>query len=215
MTYRILIDKDSVVYDLSTPWYAAHNRDWPDHELCVEHVDDWDTAAQCRKAGCNADVYSYFHEPSVWSDGPILGKSDEITREWKQDFGSSVDIGFLTTAANPMAAQYSWEWLKKYFPHITNIMIVNTHIKHWVNADILIDDGIHNLTNFDGIAILYSQYWNVKAHDQFIVAKGNTDTEKWIEVNRLVRKAIMLLEAGFTHSVVNIILRSEKMIGVS
>lgn len=204
--YKILIDQDSTTYDLSTPWYAAHNRDYPDHDLRVEDVDGWDTSAICKRANCAADIYSYFTEPQVWQDGTVLGNSDQITKQWQKDL-KNVELAFLTTTPNALAATYKLEWKEKYFPHIKPMMIVNDHVKHWVCGDILIDDGIHNLTNWQGIAILYSQYWNL-TEDRFPRAKGNTDVEKWLDVDRLVRLAIKLLDDGLDHKTIQDILKT-------
>lgn len=209
MTYRILLDQDSVVYDLSTVWYAQHNKDYPNHKLCIEH---WDTAAVCKSVGCEADVYSYFNNPETWTDGTVLGYSDVITRLWQQDY-PDIELAFVTTASNNMSTVHKGEWLDKYFPHIKPRFIVNAHIKHWINGDILIDDGIHNVEHFRGIRILYDQARN-RNTDEYIRAVGNTDEDKWKEVDRIVRKAIKLLDDGLNHNIIELVLRHEQRIGL-
>lgn len=205
--YRILIDQDSVLYDLSDPWYGQHNKDYPDHELKPEDVKGWDTRQVCIDNNCAADIYSYFHKPETWTDGGILGNSNYITHIWQQEL--PVELGILTTAANAMSTTHKVEWLQENFPHIKNIMIVvKAHIKHWVQGDIMIDDGIHNLEHFQGIRILYDQAWN-REETQFIRASGETDAEKWRNVDKLVRSAILLLDNGYTHETIENILKEQ------
>jgi 5'-nucleotidase len=198
---RIILDKDSVVYDLSTVWYAEHNKDHPDHDLRVEDVDVWNTAEVCKRNNCGADIYSYFKNPRVWTDGKIIGNSVKITTYWQKSY-PELELGFLTTAANPLAAKLSWEWLDINFPHIKEKMIVNTHIKHWVTGDIMIDDAPHNLEHFTGISILYNQPWNQGDN-------GLLRADDWDHVDYLVRRSLKMLDQGFAHKEIENILYLE------
>ena len=197
MTYRILLDKDSVVYDLATPWYAMHNAEYPDHILHVRDVDTWHTDEICKRVECPADIYKYFLYPEVWTLGKVLGNSNHITQRWMQEY--AIELGFVTTVANPLAAQHSWKWLQKHFPHVPSICMVTTHIKSWIQGDILIDDGVHNLEHFSGIRILYTQPWNIYAQHDYISVFGSTDDEKWKYLDILVIECVRLLSLGYTH----------------
>lgn len=212
MTYRILIDQDSVLYDLSSPWYGAHNKDYPDHHLKAEDITGWNTQQVCDDNNCTANIYSYFDNPDIWSNGDVLGNSNEITREWLDTY-KDIELGILTTAANAMSMPHKIAWLQKHFPHIKNIMVVyKAHIKHWVSGDILIDDGLHNVENFTGIRILYGQPWNNNGGEKYLRVDGNNDHEKWLRVDMLVRRAILLLDNGYNHRTVENILKDQKVI---
>lgn len=160
---RILVDQDSVLYDLSTPWYDLHNQDYGHiHTITIDDVVGWDTSQVCKDNSCPSDIYSYFNNPSVWTYGNPIEDSQYVTKLWV-DYGYT--LGILTTAANTLSLPHKVEWLQLHFPHISNILLVyKTHIKHWVEGDILIDDGIHNLEKFTGISILYDQPWNRAEH---------------------------------------------------
>jgi 5'(3')-deoxyribonucleotidase len=198
--YRIIIDQDSVLYDLSTPWYAQHNRDFPEHNLKVEDVYCWDTQQICNDNGCSANIYSYFDNPETWTDGSIIENSREITENWQKDL--DVELGVMTTAANALSMPLKVQWLKANVPHIKNLCIVNGHIKHWIQGDILIDDYHKNLTEWQGIGILFSQEWN-KDVDRL---RANN----WTHVDYLVRRSIQLLDEGLSHKAVELYLRSEQ-----
>lgn len=207
MTYRIWLDMDSVIYDLSSAWYSQHNEDYPNHDLRIEHVTGWDTQEICRLAGCDSDIYSYFNNPKTWTQGAILGNSNNITQTWLADI-PNIHLGILTTAANGMSMPLKVEWLTTHFPHIKDIVIVNGHLKHLVSGDILIDDAIHNVQNYPGIRILYDQTWN-RDNDAFIRANGKTDEEKWLEVDRQVRRAIQMLDNGYSHKTIERVLKDK------
>src|SRR5882724_4556548 len=135
---RLWFDVDGVVYDLSTPWFTAHNKDFPEHDLRIEDVTEWDTAKQCRDNNCTANIYSYFNNPSLWTDGSIITGADIYLKHLSER--SDIEIGFLTTTPNAIAASLKIEWLNKHFPYVKNIVIVNRDLKHLISGDILVDD---------------------------------------------------------------------------
>lgn len=158
---RIWIDMDGVIYDFHTLWLQAHNEDYPEHRLRVEDIISWDASLACRQVDCPADIYSYFTRKDVWTDGSAIGNSQQITQQW---INKGHELGIISTLPStvPYAAVYKTEWLNIHFPHIKDIVFVNGHLKGYINGDILIDDGIHNLTNPNIIGILYTQPWNKK-----------------------------------------------------
>jgi len=198
MTYRIFTDQDSVIYNLSEIWYGLHNIDYPNHNLRVEDVNGWDTAEVCKRVGCIADIYSYFDNPKVWTDGTVICGADYYTKKWYNE--NIADLGILTTAANGMSMPHKMKWLKDNFPYIKDIIMVNGHIKHLIRGDILIDDAIHNLEKWEGIAILFDQPWNQE--------HNGLRAKSWYEVDILVRDAIELLDDNYTHKEIEVILKT-------
>lgn len=194
----IFIDQDNTIYDLATPWYGAHNKDYPQHDLQPEHIKGWDTQAVCTAAGCPADIYSYFNCVELWRDGGIIEGAKEVIDQWRAE--DLADLGIITTASNAMSMPYKVEWLEKNFPHIKDILVNHkTHVKHLLRGDILIDDGIHNLTKWQGVAILFTQAWNEENKD---LPRANS----WHEVDIMVRDAIDLLDRDFKHDFVQTVL---------
>ena len=201
MKRRIWIDQDNTIYDLSKPWYGAHNKDYPQHDLQPEHITGWDTQAVCNAVGCPADIYSYFNCTELWTDGEVIAGSKKVIDMWhKYDMA---DLGIITTASNAMSMPYKVEWLQREFPYIKDIVVNHkTHVKHLLRGDILIDDGIHNLTHWQGIGILYAQPWN----------QGDTGlirANDWDEVDWLVRRSLVLLDQGYDHKEIESILYLE------
>lgn len=201
MPYRIWIDQDSVLYDLHGPWLRYHNDEYPNHVLTKEDHTGWDANKACVDAGCGADVYKYFDVPGLWLDGDPLPHSQRITHSWLRDL--PVELGIITTAANPASMTYKMVWLEQYFPYIKDIFMCHrTHIKHFVRGDILIDDGLHNLKQWEGISVCFTQPWNTEGD---VLRAGN-----WKEVNTIVRKALALLATGTKHKEAERILKEQQ-----
>lgn len=188
---RILIDMDGVVYDLSEIWFEQHNADFPEHMLTIDQVTQWDTQQACNAVGCKSNIYSYFSNERTWTHGKRIAGSREFTRYLSVE---GYELGFLTTVPKnvPQAAGWKLKWAEDNFPHIPDIMIVNGHIKHWVKADILIDDAPHNLEHFEGVSILFDQPWNQHV-DNYPRAKS------WYEVYHMIHYTQDLLRNGYSY----------------
>lgn len=180
---RILIDMDSVICDFIDPWYGLHNAEYGHiHKMVKSEVYTWNTAQICKDHNCPADIYGYFNNPKVWTDGIVISNSVDITKQW---LTVGYELGVITTASNAMSLTHKQEWLDKYFPHIRNVMMVNGHIKHWVMGDFLIDDAIHNHDGFEGISVLYDGAWN-----------QGTDLPRardWNHVEKIIARGVSLL----------------------
>ncbi len=177
---RILIDKDSVLYEMNALWFGRHNERygyW--HILTDEETVEWESGQRCKAANCPADIFEDFTDPKFWIDGKPIAGSVDITRQWVKD---GHEVGVITNAANSIAAKPSMDWLGIYYPHIENVILTSAGIKYWVVGDILIDDAIHNHIGFQGISIVYGQPWN-KRNTKFIRARD------WNHVNLIVARA--------------------------
>lgn len=155
---RILIDMDDTLVKFSDRWYNKHNAEFGHiHELVFGA--GWEDGSRCKDANCDADIFKYFNDADLWSDGEPLPDSITVTQRWT-NIGHELSIITKVPSKHIEAAQYKYIGLQKHFSHITPIFFVNEHTKHWIQADVLIDDGIHNHSGFTGISLLYDQPWN-------------------------------------------------------
>src|SRR5215216_4704364 len=134
--YTIWVDQDSVIYDLSTPWYKMHNEENPNHEIRVEDVDEWDHTNLCASAGCDANIYTYLDRKLVWEVGGVIGNSQEIIAGWKVD--NLAKVGILTSAISSVSPSLKMNWLENHFRFIDRIAIVSGIRKSEMRGDILI-----------------------------------------------------------------------------
>lgn len=157
-----------------------HNKDHgKKHKLTKDTVSDWDVSKVCKENDCSADTYGYFKEENLWIAGDVIPGSIVTTKKWVLQ---GHELGIITRVAHPVATKPSWDWINLWFPHIPDIMMVTGDIKYWVQADILIDDAIHNHKGFQGISILLDQRWN-RQNNTLIRARD------WNHVEAIVARA--------------------------
>ncbi|KIN27533.1 hypothetical protein B4072_2107 [Bacillus subtilis] len=66
------------------------------------------------------------------------------------------EVYVVTTATNhPESLKAKLEWLTEHFSFIPHSNVVLCGNKSIIKADIMIDDGIHNLESFEGMKILF------------------------------------------------------------
>lgn len=202
MKRTIWIDQDSVLYDLHTPWLRMHNDEYPDHIATIEDHTSWDVDKACKAVGCPGNMRKYFDAPELWTEGIPIKDSQRVVFKWSQN--KNIEVGVLTTAANGMCMPYKLAWLSGYYPYIKNVIMVNTHLKHMVRGDILIDDGLHNLEDWQGVGICYTQPWN---KDVEVLRAHN-----WSDVDKLVERALAMLNDGDNHDQVQEYLEFEQYV---
>jgi 5'(3')-deoxyribonucleotidase len=75
------------------------------------------------------------------------------------------------------------QWVKHNLPFLDiNKQLIFTGAKHLINADIMIDDGVHNLENFEGIKILFKRPWNEKDEPKFKYHKFRFVVSSWDQI---------------------------------
>ena len=153
----VAFDQDGVLADLTTPWLEAYNKGYNDN-LKAEDITDWDFH-QFVKPECGTNIYKYLSLPEFYSDLPVMPGAQEATRAI-QVMGYEVMI----VSASPKAAyRDKYEWLQEHFSNIPSDNIMFVRNKSLVRADILVDDGVHNLLAFEkagGIPIIFDQPYN-------------------------------------------------------
>lgn len=177
---RILIDMDGVLYDLQKEWLARYNKDYNDNLLNTDIL-TWDMHKYVK---CGKRIYDYFDDPTIYRSGELIHNAYNVTKRW---FDGGHELAIVTAYARDVGATEKARWLRKHFPHIKNVMIQRGHIKHWVHADLLIDDGYHNLEHFQGLGILFTQTHNV----QHLELPNNIKrAHNWLEIEELVDNSI-------------------------
>lgn len=182
---RILIDQDSVLYDLCSVWYGQNSQYHKDfnHWFSSEEQTDWDVT-KFVVPECGSKIYDYFSNPELWNIGKPVANSIEVTQKLVED---GHELVIVTTAATPESLAPKWNWLKEYFPHIKDVIICNGKQKHMIIGDILIDDAPHNLEGFIGIPILFTQPWNKSYEDKNWFLRAYS----WLDIYDVIRLAVM------------------------
>lgn len=138
MKLRILVDMDEVLCDLLTPWLAWYNARWND-TLKREALTTFDIH-DFVKPECGHAIYSFFDEVSYETFEPVKGAIEGLTRL----HADGHDIAVCTAIAGP-SADTKISWLLSRLPWLQKKGIFTGHQKHWIKADVFIDDAMHNL----------------------------------------------------------------------
>lgn len=167
---RIAIDQDQVLADLNSKWLRVYNEEWNDN-LCHHDITDWNISA-FTKPQCGVKMYEIIERPGFYSDLDIIAGAGRGVRELK-----AMGCDITVVSASPMTAYTDKHiWLNKHFPEIDNIIFAQD--KSWISADVMIDDGTHNLETFNGYKLLYDMPYNKSEH-RFARMKDWEEIVEW------------------------------------
>lgn len=79
----------------------------------------------------------------------VQPKAVEVTQELINQ-GHEV---YVITSTQPENMKFKEDWLKKHFPHLDKLIMVQD--KNMIKVDVLIDDSLEQLDNFDGHKIVF------------------------------------------------------------
>jgi len=154
----IAVDVDEVCADLISHWVRLYNLQWND-DLKVEDIHGWNIDSYV-KPECGKAIYHLLSRPGMY-DGvsPVPG-----AREAVEELRKLGRVVFLSSCARgTMDAKFSWlqrhGFLPNTGPAIADFIVAKD--KWLVGADILFDDGVHNVDAFKGIAYLVSAHHNL------------------------------------------------------
>jgi 5'-nucleotidase len=170
----VAVDVDDVIADSVPELLRRYNADYND-SLKPEDITAWDLT-KFVKPECGTEIYKYFDEPDFYSRVfPIDGAVRGVTL-----LQMNHRVVFVTA---PLAGSSAKKrWLEKLGLLNNDRNYVESKDKSLIFADVLIDDGIHNLMGFRGDRIIYNQPWNAEGFVQSAFrARG------WIDVVDFVR----------------------------
>ncbi|WP_407632936.1 5' nucleotidase, NT5C type [Bacillus velezensis] len=143
----IAIDMDQVLADLLSDWVAYINA-YDDPFLKDEDILCWDIS---KYSNTQNNVYRHL-DYDLFRNLNVIEGSQRVVKELTKKY----EVYVVTTATNhPESLKAKLEWLTKYFPFIPPSNVVLCGNKNIIKADIMIDDGIHNLETFEGMKILF------------------------------------------------------------
>ena len=172
----IAVDVDDVVADLPSIWYALYNREYND-DLAPERVLSWDTHKYV-KPECGERIYRYLDEPELYNAVlPVPGALEGV--QLLRYYGHRVV--FVTSAVPKQMGRKYWWLIAHHFLYGKDSRedYVEATDKSLIRADALVDDGPHNLENFQGTRVLFTRPHNHAAKDYHRV-------NSWKEVVRLL-----------------------------
>lgn len=148
--FTVLIDLDSTVYDLLTPWLEWYNRNYND-SLRLQDIDRWSWHEIC-KPECGTKLYSFLNKKGLFSSlKPFDGALEAI----REVHALGIKQVFCSTIVGTTGAREKEDAIIRDFPFLgkASLVLVGKD-KDLVKGDVLVDDGPHNLKNFSGFKVL-------------------------------------------------------------
>lgn len=134
---RILIDMDGILCDLLSKWVATYNFETGD-ELLVSDITAWGVEHFMTRAVRPKEMIK---RPGFFDDlMPIHGAVGAV----KTLVMAGHDIRICSTPAGPDSARAKLDWCRRHLD-LDESSVILTHDKHWIDADVLIDDKPANI----------------------------------------------------------------------
>lgn len=165
----IAVDLDTTLNNLEEVWIDRYNKDYND-TLTPDDLVVWDTS-NIVKPECGKKVYDYLNEPGFFLSLAIK-KDARRVMEYLQTFA---DV-YIVTAYHHKSCSDKGDWVEKYLPNFNLRNLVFLNDKFMFNADILIDDGAHNIEAYKHDVILFNAPHNQHLEDRFI------RLHNWLEI---------------------------------
>lgn len=125
-------------------------------------------------------VNDYFKRDGWFAD--VMPRQDaiEVLQQLRQD-----NEVFVVTAYHPNACKDKYNMVTKHFPFIDGRNIIFCNHKYLIDADYIVDDGMHNLVNFKGQPIVFDKPWN-RGCDKTNDGRQIPRVFNWYEVVRTI-----------------------------
>ena len=174
---RILIDMDDTIELLLEAWVKKANALYGRDVKC-EDVKEWDVT-KAYPGLTHDEVYGVLKDPDFWfTVEPAPGAAEGVRRLMEEH-----EVYIVTVTPCDEIAPKMNNLIYRCFPYITWDRIVITGSKQLLSADVLIDDGPHNLIGGAYEKILvdapYNRDFDEKAH-------GMTRVRSWEEILKTV-----------------------------
>lgn len=133
----IIVDLDSTVVDLHPAWFGRYNERYGD-DLKAEDVVSWEVH---KFAKSGKAIYNILKEPEFFRHLPAIPGALLATQKLQHD-GHRIVI--VTSAPRFSHSDKAW-WVDHNMPWVDHDDVFLGHSKDLVFADVMIDDGPHNI----------------------------------------------------------------------
>ena len=173
MKFTILIDMDEVLTKTHDAWIEVYNSKGWSHRT-VDDIKGWDIH-KFVDVECGREIYDYVSKPGFYRNLEEV-KGAVVGMKLLKEMGHELIIVTATPEYALNAFAEKCRWVKDHLPFMPHGNIISCHRKDLIAGDILLDDGVHNLRDFKGIAVCYDRPGNqgfqsdmrVKSWSEFI-----------------------------------------------
>jgi 5'(3')-deoxyribonucleotidase len=176
---KIIIDLDDTLYDLCTPWIKYLNETTGKNIQPFE-ITNWNMSTYYPELS-KTELYRPLNDCMVWPEVEVFENAVETINEFMREGHEVV----FCTATHPIIVSKKMEQtVYRFFPNWDYHNLIICHKKDMIRGDVLIDDGPHNLKNFQGHRILFTapHNRNINAGVELSAIRCNN----WKDVQRTI-----------------------------
>lgn len=167
----IAIDMDDVLAELLNAWVDVVNKS-EDDNVVASNIIGWNVDAHFK---CGTKVYEYLSY-DLYRNLPVMHESQRVVKALSEKY----EIIIVTSATSYLdSLKAKVEWIHEHFDFIPLKNIILCGRKDFIKADIMIDDGVHNIETFDGRGLLFTAGHNL-TETRFERVNG------WLDVEQLL-----------------------------
>lgn len=145
----IAVDIDDVLIDLLGSWCECLNVKY-NLNISADDISEWDMS-KFYPMLTKDQIYDPIHRDSFWKS---VSPKPYAAHYLKKLIDDGFQI-YLCTATDYRNIQAKYEYvIDKYFPFIQWSHVIVAYNKQMIKADVLIDDGVHNLEGGEFIKVL-------------------------------------------------------------
>ncbi len=174
---RVLVDVDGVIRDMHSYMDKVYDREFP--EETRSPITEWHFY---KSYSIGKRVYDFAFKDfakEIFGDAPAYPGAAKFVKELSNR-GHRITI---CTSQNRYTSFVTMLWLNEHRIYYDDFYLTcytkNETPEKMIKGDILIDDGLHNLENFDGTQICFAQGWNTEF-------KGKYRTNNYEEILNII-----------------------------
>lgn len=170
---RVLVDMDGVLADVYHRFFELHEEE-TGTRLSVQDI------IGLKEAEAFPNQLKWVNTPGFFRSVPVMSGSQKGLRKLNKYF----ELVIVSMATEfPVCLTDKQLWLNDYFPFISWKQIVFCGNKNIIEADIMVDDHLKNLDNFNGKTIMFTQ-----PHNMNLPVSRHIRVESWGEIEMLLMK---------------------------
>lgn len=163
---------DGVLADVYHRFFELHEEDCG-IRLTVKDI------AGLKEAEAFPNLLNWVNSPGFFRTMPVMSGSQQGLRKLNDNF----DLVVVSMATEfPISLTDKQLWLNEHYPFISWKQIVFCGCKDIIKADIMIDDHLKNLDNFEGETLMYTQ-----PHNIYITNHRHRRVDSWAEIEKLLK----------------------------
>lgn len=174
MSKTILIDIDDTIENLCETWVDFLNKQYGT-SVQYNEITEWNMSKFFPNL-TKEQVFEPLYNPNLWDYvKPKPGAVEYV----KKLIAEGYNVYLCTTTDYRNVRPKFEKVIQKHFPYISWNQVIIASRKQMINADILVDDGVHNLENGNYIKILFTAPHN-RGYDA--EAHGMYRADNWEQV---------------------------------